>query len=175
MNETFFGEFTNKFNVSKTLRFELRPVGKTEEKIKESRILEQDELRSEYYPRMKEILDNGHKALLQEALSAFEMTEEGKRTDWKILEQAYDAFQKDKDKKALETVSKKYRSAITRIFKKFLSDKNSPYYKLAEESGRTQTRAVRNGSYTNFVRKKSRAEKQQENEQLRFAAFTWKK
>lgn len=134
MNESFFGEFTNKFNVSKTLRFELRPVGKTEEKIKESRILEQDELRSEYYPRMKEILDNGHKALLQEALSAFEMTEEGKRTDWKILEQAYDAFQKDKDKKALETVSKKYRSAITRIFKKFLSDKNSPYYKLAEST-----------------------------------------
>ena len=62
MNRTL-SEFTNIYQLSETLTFELRPMGKTAENLKKSGLLEQDFQRAEDYPKVKEFLDEQHKQL----------------------------------------------------------------------------------------------------------------
>ncbi len=45
--------FTQKYPLSKTLRFELKPIGKTLEHIEAKGLLSQDEQRAESYKKMK--------------------------------------------------------------------------------------------------------------------------
>jgi CRISPR-associated protein Cpf1 len=52
--------FTNCYSLSKTLRFKLIPVGKTQEKIDEKRLIAEDEKRAEDYKRAKKIIDRYH-------------------------------------------------------------------------------------------------------------------
>ena len=66
-------EFKNLYQLSKTLRFELRPVGKTLEKIQQNELLTQDEHRAESYNEVKKIIDEYHKAYIERALSDFKL------------------------------------------------------------------------------------------------------
>ncbi|MGI6394218.1 MAG: type V CRISPR-associated protein Cas12a/Cpf1 [bacterium] len=71
-----FKDFTKQFSLSKTLRFELKPIGKTEEWIKKHDIVsvEENELkgkdakRAEYYKYVKILLDKMHRLFIEEAL-----------------------------------------------------------------------------------------------------------
>ena len=45
--------FTNQFPISKTLRFELKPIGETLEYIKVNNILNEDRIREENYQELK--------------------------------------------------------------------------------------------------------------------------
>ena len=54
-------QFTKKYSLSKTLRFELKPVGKTLDHIREKGLLEQDEKRALKYKEAKKIIDEYHK------------------------------------------------------------------------------------------------------------------
>jgi len=58
-----FKEFIGLYPLSKTLRFELIPKGKTLGNFKTSGILERDELRADSYKKMKDIIDNYHRLL----------------------------------------------------------------------------------------------------------------
>ena len=53
-------QFVGIYPVQKTLRFELRPVGKTEERIKEGGIIEEDEQKALDYPIVKKLIDEYH-------------------------------------------------------------------------------------------------------------------
>ena len=53
--------FTNLYPVSKTLRFELQPIGKTKENIEKNGILQRDEKRAEDYKIVKGLIDEYHK------------------------------------------------------------------------------------------------------------------
>lgn len=64
-----FNEFTRLYPVSKTLRFELRPVGKTKENIEKNGFLIRDQIRAKDYIRIKAIIDEYHKAYIDEVLS----------------------------------------------------------------------------------------------------------
>lgn len=64
-----FESFTNLYQLSKTLRFELRPIGKTMENIQTDGLLEQDSHRAESYKKVKVLIDRYHKAFIDEALS----------------------------------------------------------------------------------------------------------
>ena len=44
-------DFTNKYQISKTLRFKLIPIGKTEEFIKRGQFIENDERRENEYKK----------------------------------------------------------------------------------------------------------------------------
>ena len=57
-------ELTGLYSLSKTLRFELKPIGKTLEQIERKGLLTQDEQRSEEYERMKIIIDDYHKRFI---------------------------------------------------------------------------------------------------------------
>jgi len=61
-------DFTNLYSLSKTLRFELIPQGKTLEHIQDKGLLSQDEQRAESYKKVKKIIDEYHKAFIQQSL-----------------------------------------------------------------------------------------------------------
>lgn len=61
--------FTNQYQLSKTLRFELIPQGKTFNFIQEKGLLNQDKQRAESYQEMKKTIDKFHKYFIDLALS----------------------------------------------------------------------------------------------------------
>lgn len=68
-------DFTRIFPLSKTLRFELKPIGKTLEHIEKSGILAQDQHRAESYVEVKKIIDEYHKAFIESVLKDFKFSE----------------------------------------------------------------------------------------------------
>ncbi|MFI4910395.1 MAG: type V CRISPR-associated protein Cas12a/Cpf1 [Sedimentisphaeraceae bacterium JB056] len=68
-------EFTNCYSLSKTLRFELRAVGETAERIEDFKneglksIVAEDRQRAQDYIQMKRILDDYHRFFIEEVLS----------------------------------------------------------------------------------------------------------
>ncbi|WP_291403424.1 type V CRISPR-associated protein Cas12a/Cpf1 [Daejeonella sp.] len=66
--------FTNQYQLSKTLRFELIPQGKTLDFIKEKGLLSQDEQRAQSYKEMKGTIDEFHKYFIDLALSKVKLS-----------------------------------------------------------------------------------------------------
>ena len=82
MNQnTCFSQFTGLYPVSKTLRFELKPIGKTLEKIKENGIIDHDKNKADNYIEAKKKIDEYHKHFINEALK-------GIKLDWSPLRDA---------------------------------------------------------------------------------------
>ena len=108
-------QFIGIYPVSKTLRFELRPIGKTQEWIEKNKILESDEQRSEDYPKVKALIDDYHKVCIRESLK-------GVHLDWNPLRQALEEYQKtksDESKTALEKEQATMRKEIAVAIKDF--------------------------------------------------------
>src|SRR3990167_4362164 len=108
-----FSSFTNKYQLSKTLRFELIPQGKTREHIETKGLLQRDEHLTESYKKVKKIIDEYHKVFIEKAMKGFRL--EGLE-DFKLL---YSKEKKeDKDKKELQGVSEGLRKQIAACFSK---------------------------------------------------------
>ena len=71
--KSIFDEYTHLYSVSKTLRFELIPQGKTQEYIEKNGILEEDFHRQESYKRVKKILDRYYKDFISTALATVQL------------------------------------------------------------------------------------------------------
>ncbi len=101
--------FTNLYQVSKTLRFELIPDGRTKAILEHSDLIAQDEHRAESYKLVKKIIDRYHKAYINSVLSTL-------RLPIDHLEELHGLYMKpqksDADKKALKTVQDKLRKQI---------------------------------------------------------------
>ncbi|MDR0926928.1 MAG: type V CRISPR-associated protein Cas12a/Cpf1 [Ignavibacteria bacterium] len=65
--------FQNLYKVTKTLRFELKPVGSTATNISNSELLKQDEQRASDYKEMKKLIDKYHKDFIERSLSKVEL------------------------------------------------------------------------------------------------------
>ena len=89
-------DFTNLYSLSKTLRFELRPIGKTRENIENGGLLRQDEDRAEKYVHIKKLIDEYHKAYIDKQLSGLvlQYADIGKANS---LEEYYHSTRKSKD------------------------------------------------------------------------------
>lgn len=115
MSSDVFGEFVGQYQVSKTLRFELKPVGRTMETFKE-RFLQNDIRRNDNYESAKELLDGEHKALLERVLS-----NPPPDIDWGILEKGHEDYRRsDKSKEAktdLANVQMDFRKMISALLK----------------------------------------------------------
>lgn len=118
MEKVNLSDFTNLYPLSKTLRFKLVPVGKTEENMKTSRILDGDFKRAEAYAQVKNLIDSYHKAFIEDVLSNAEL-------EWGKLYEQFDLYQKENDKdtksrqrKELEAQQKRMRQEIADRFKK---------------------------------------------------------
>lgn len=114
-----FDKFTGLYKVSKTLRFELKPIGKTLENMKKFNVLENDRARDAQYERMKDILDAQHRALLERTLER--VGREQDSGDWIKLAESYRQFRsgtKDKTAKAsLDKILEAMRKSIVAAFR----------------------------------------------------------
>lgn len=106
-----FENFTKQYQVSKTLRFELIPQGKTLENMKCDGIISVDRQRNDDYQKAKGILDKLYKYIL-------DSTMETAVIDWEELAIAIEEFRKSKDKKTYEKVQSKVRTALLEHVKK---------------------------------------------------------
>ena len=66
-----FEDFSGLYPVSKTLRFEAKPIGETLNNIIKSGILNQDRHRAESYQKVKKLIDEYHKEFIDEVMSNF--------------------------------------------------------------------------------------------------------
>ena len=113
--------FTRVYPLQKTLRFELKPIGKTLENVISSGLLEQDQHRADSYIKVKGIIDEYHKAFIETVLNDFKLnyTDEGKKNS---LEEFYTCYMcKSKDdvqKKLFEEIQGKLRKQIADCFSK---------------------------------------------------------
>ncbi|MBP5516219.1 MAG: type V CRISPR-associated protein Cas12a/Cpf1 [Bacteroidales bacterium] len=64
-------QFTGLYSLSKTLRFELKPIGKTQENIEKNGILERDNERAVAYKSVKKYIDEYHKAFIERVMNSF--------------------------------------------------------------------------------------------------------
>ena len=71
-----FEDFTGLYPVSKTLRFEARPVGNTLKYLIKSGLLEQDTHRADSYQKIKKLIDEYHKAFIDSVMSGFMFSNE---------------------------------------------------------------------------------------------------
>ncbi len=80
-----FSQFTQKYSLSKTLRFELKPVGRTLENITADKILVKDEEIERAYQTLKPIMDQIHEQFITESLES----ERAKEIDFSEYIQSY--------------------------------------------------------------------------------------
>lgn len=111
-------EFVGKYSLSKTLRFELKPVGATAKHIEQKGFIEIDEARAEDYKKAKELIDEYHKEFIARSLSGVRLVG---------LENYEELFLKqnrdDKEQKEFEKIQDDLRKQIVAGFK------NHPHFK----------------------------------------------
>ena len=108
--------FTNLYPVSKTLRFELKPIGKTKEWIEKNGLLEQDAQRAESYKIVKRVIDYYHKHFIEEGLRGLQNAD---RDDFASLLRDYLSLKDKSDstlKKKLEKTQESLRKMIASQF-----------------------------------------------------------
>lgn len=141
-----FYELTGLYSLSKTLRFELKPIGKTLEHIESKGLISQDKQRAEEYKKVKGIIDEYHKAFIAMCLKNCKLkTESEEQCDSleeyllfankaKRTEQEENAFVKVKEnlRKQIVTAFKNGRS-YGDLFKKELIQKRLPEFVINEE------------------------------------------
>lgn len=122
-------QFTNLYPVSKTLRFELQPIGKTKENIEKSGILQRDEQRAEDYKKVKEFIDEYHKQFIKDRLWNFQLPllSEGLHDS---LEEYQTFYELPKRTESQEAEFTEIKDNLRRIIVKRLTEKGSPYDRI---------------------------------------------
>ena len=122
-------QFTNLFQVSKTLRFELQPVGKTKEHIEQGGILTRDEQRAENYKKVKGFIDEYHKQFIKDRLWTFQLplSDEGRHDSLEEYQALYELSKRDEAQEAAFT---EVKDNLRHIIAKRLTEKDSAYDRI---------------------------------------------
>ncbi len=122
-------QFTNLYPVSKTLRFELQPIGKTRDNIEKGKLLEQDEQRAKNYLIVKKFIDDYHKQFIKERLWGFELpiTSEGKLDSLEEYQELYSLSKRDVSQEAAFT---EVKDNLRAIIAKRLTEKGSAFDRI---------------------------------------------
>lgn len=111
-----FNEFVGLYPISKTLRFELKPIGKTLEHIQRNKLLEHDAVRADDYVKVKKIIDKYHKCLIDEALSGFTFETEADGRSNNSLSEYYLYYnlrkRNEQEQKTFKTIQNNLRKQI---------------------------------------------------------------
>ncbi|MDP4010946.1 MAG: type V CRISPR-associated protein Cas12a/Cpf1 [Candidatus Roizmanbacteria bacterium] len=109
-----FDSFTNLYSLSKTLRFELKPMGQTQKMLEENKVFEVDVRRKESYDNIKPYLDRLHRDFINESLSPAYL--EGLPEYFQTFSQ-FKANKKDKNlQKNIDTQRKALREQVVSFF-----------------------------------------------------------
>lgn len=130
-------DFTGLYPLSKTLRFELIPQGKTLEHVIGNKFLERDEHRAESYVLVKRIIDEYHKFFIAGALNNFKLDS---------LEEYYLFYQiikrNEDEKKKFEDIQTRLRKQIAEQFIKSEGFKNLFAKELIKEDLKTFVQTI---------------------------------
>lgn len=74
MKNKMYDQFTGKYSLQKTLRFELIPQGKTLEHIEKNGLIEEDTMRADDYIEIKKLIDDYHRDYIERALKDVELS-----------------------------------------------------------------------------------------------------
>lgn len=120
---------TNLYPVSKTLRFELQPIGKTRENIEKGGILQQDEERAENYKLVKSFIDEYHKQYIKSCLWNFELplADEGRHNSLAEYRALYELPKRDAEQEAAFT---EVKDNLRAIIARRLTEKGSAYDRI---------------------------------------------
>lgn len=110
---------TNKFSLSKTLKFRLIPVGSTLKNIEEKKILDLDKERSKDVSVVKEIYDRYHRDFIERTLADVSL-------DNSLLDEYFDIFQ-SKDNDSINKNKDKLRKSIVSVF---TNERNKDEYNM---------------------------------------------
>jgi len=120
MSNNFYQNLTNHYSVNKTLTLELKPVGATREHLCAHQIIESDETIAECFAKIKKMIDEVHKTVIEEALTDTSLS------DKKILSEIalYDYYESflAGDLEQLKSTEEVLRNAIVKKLKEH------PYY-----------------------------------------------
>lgn len=117
-NRKNFQEFTNVYPFAKTLRFELKPIGETNEHIKKKGFITEDTVRAEDYEKAKKIIDKYHIRFIGEVLSEYKIPKE----DLEKYTGFYNEVSANSEK--FKTLKKAMRESISKAFEKHEKWKN---------------------------------------------------
>lgn len=111
-----FNGFTNLYEVQKTLRFELKPVGNTQKMLDEAYVFEKDRIIKEKYNKTKQFIDRIHREFVNESLEGVSLI------DLKKYFTALEDWKNDKKNKEIQKSLKKeeerLRKEIVNFFNK---------------------------------------------------------
>lgn len=118
-----FNDFKRLYPLSKTLRFEAKPIGDTLKNIIKSGLLEEDEHRAQSYVKVKKLIDEYHKAFIDRVLNEGCLTIKNKGNK-DSLEEYYESYMSKSNEenvsKTFKEIQENLRSAIA---KKLTDDK----------------------------------------------------
>lgn len=122
-------QFTNLYQVSKTIRFELEPIGMTKENIEKNGILNRDEKRAKDYQTVKTLIDVYHKQFIKERLWNFKLPlkDEGHLNSLEEYQTLYEMSKRDE---AQEAEFSEIKDNLRGIIAKRLTESGSAYDRL---------------------------------------------
>lgn len=106
-------DFTKKYPISRTLRFELVPVGKTTDTIARERIIDIDSTLNEDYKKMKKTIDEYHKDFIESSLEGLKLT--GLKQYFDLSLPVYGKRQ-ESDIRALKDIRDNLRKQVAKCF-----------------------------------------------------------
>jgi hypothetical protein len=111
---TSFDQFTNQYSLSKTLRFELKPMGNTQQMLEDNNVFGKDKNIQKKYEQTKPFFDRLHREFVKESLSNAKI--DGLKEYFEIWKE-WQGDKKDKNKKKkLENKEKELRKNIVQLF-----------------------------------------------------------
>ena len=118
-----FDDFKRLYPLSKTLRFEAKPIGATLKNIIKSGLLEEDEHRAQSYVKVKKLIDEYHKAFIDRVLNegCFTIENKGNKDS---LEEYYESYMsKSNDENISKTFKEIQENLRSVIANKLTKDK----------------------------------------------------
>lgn len=112
MRNDFYKDYVRQYSISKTLRFELRPQGRTQEYIEKHGILDEDETRAESYAKVKKVIDEYHKQFMESALKKLDLAH---LEDYYVLASGHE--RSGQEIKELEKLEDNLRKQVVNCFK----------------------------------------------------------
>ena len=118
-----FDDFKRLYPLSKTLRFEAKPIGDTLKNIIKSGLLEEDEHRAQSYVKVKKLIDEYHKVFIDRVLNEGCLTIENKGNK-DSLEEYYESYMsKSNDENVSKTFKEIQENLRSVIANKLTKDK----------------------------------------------------
>ena len=112
MQKNIYDSYTNNYSLSKTLRFELKPQGRTQEFIEENGILVEDAKRAEDYKIVKKMLDEYYKQFLEKALATLTLE------DLDLYYVLYtNQYKSDREQEKMEKIEASLRKQVVKCLK----------------------------------------------------------